>query len=70
MLTLTSRRAGPAPGPRPAPELARYDKITAERAGDPALHTADAARALGAAATAEAGWNAGAPKALATWPRR
>ena len=32
-----------------------------------ALHTGDAAGALRAAATAEDGWNAGAPKALATW---
>jgi hypothetical protein len=32
-----------------------------------ALHTGDAAGALRAAATAEAGWNAGGPKALATW---
>jgi hypothetical protein len=32
-----------------------------------ALHTDDAAEALRAAATAEAGWNAGGPKALATW---
>jgi hypothetical protein len=34
-----------------------------------ALHTDDAAEALRAAATAEAGWNAGGPKALATWAR-
>jgi hypothetical protein len=32
-----------------------------------ALHTGDAAGALRAAATAEAGWSAGASKALATW---
>jgi hypothetical protein len=32
-----------------------------------ALHTDDAAGALRAAATAEAGWTAGAPKVLATW---
>jgi hypothetical protein len=32
-----------------------------------ALHTDDATGALRAAATAEAGWHAGAPKALATW---
>ena len=32
-----------------------------------ALHTGDASGALRAAATAEAGWNSGAPKALATW---
>jgi hypothetical protein len=32
-----------------------------------ALYTGDASGALRAAATAEAGWNSGAPKALATW---
>jgi hypothetical protein len=32
-----------------------------------ALHTGDASGALRAAATAEAGWNSGAPKALVTW---
>jgi hypothetical protein len=32
-----------------------------------ALHTGDAAGALRAAETAEANWNAGGPKALATW---
>jgi len=32
-----------------------------------ALHTGDAPGALRAAATAEASWNVGAPKALATW---
>ena len=32
-----------------------------------ALHTGDTSGALRAAATAEADWNSGAPKALATW---
>jgi hypothetical protein len=39
VFTLPSERADPAPGPRSAPELARYDKITAERSGDPAPAT-------------------------------
>ena len=49
VFTLPSRRADPAPGPRPAPELARYDKISAERTGDlaPATPSAAAGTALG-----------------------
>jgi hypothetical protein len=39
MFTISPRRADPAPGPRPAPELARYDKIHAEQPGDPAPAT-------------------------------
>ena len=35
VFTLSPKRADPAPGPRPAPELARYDRITAERAAQP-----------------------------------
>jgi hypothetical protein len=33
VFTASPKRADPAPGPKPAPELARYDKISAERAG-------------------------------------
>ena len=36
VFTATPKRADPAPGPRPAPELARYDQIHAERAAVPA----------------------------------
>ena len=36
VFTLSPKLADPVPGPRPAPELARYDRITAERAGQPA----------------------------------
>jgi hypothetical protein len=36
VFTASPKRADPVPGPRAAPELARYDTITAERAGDPA----------------------------------
>jgi hypothetical protein len=49
VFTLSPKRADPAPGPRPAPELARYDKITAAQAGgqDPAAAgTEDALRVL------------------------
>jgi conjugative relaxase-like TrwC/TraI family protein len=36
VFTRSPKRADPAPGPRPAPELARYDKIHAERPAVPA----------------------------------
>ena len=36
---MSPKRADPAPGPRPAPELARYDQNTAERSGPPAPAT-------------------------------
>ena len=35
VFTVSPKRADPAPGPRPAPELARYDRIQAERPGIP-----------------------------------
>jgi hypothetical protein len=49
VFTLSPKRADPAPGPRSAPELARYDQIHAERSGVPAPATppAPAATALG-----------------------
>jgi hypothetical protein len=49
VFTAPPKRADPVPGPRPAPELARYDTISAERAGDPAPATppATAGTALG-----------------------
>ena len=33
VFTVSPKRANPVPGPRPAPELARYDQVHAERAG-------------------------------------
>ena len=39
VFTVSPKRADPVPGPRPAPELARYDNIHAERAGVPAPAT-------------------------------
>jgi conjugative relaxase-like TrwC/TraI family protein len=39
VFTQSPKRADPAPGPRPAPELARYDQITAERSAPPAPAT-------------------------------
>ena len=36
VFTTSPKRADPVPGPRPAPELARYDQIHAERGGVPA----------------------------------
>jgi hypothetical protein len=49
VFTVFPKRADPAPGPRPAPELARYDTIHAERPGVPAPATppAPAGTALG-----------------------
>ena len=35
VFTLSPKIADPAPGPRPAPELARYDRLTAEHDGEP-----------------------------------
>ena len=43
VFTTSPKRADPVPGPRPAPELARYDQIHAERAGGPAPATLPAA---------------------------
>ena len=39
VFTVSPKRADPVPGPRPAPELARYDQIQAERAAAPAPAT-------------------------------
>ena len=39
VFTQSPKRADPAPGPRPAPELARYDQNHAERSGPPAPAT-------------------------------
>jgi conjugative relaxase-like TrwC/TraI family protein len=36
VFTVSPKRADPVPGPRPAPELARYDHIHSERTGVPA----------------------------------
>jgi hypothetical protein len=39
VFTISPKRADPVPGPRPAPELARYDQIHTERTGVPATVT-------------------------------
>ena len=39
VFTVSPKRADPVPGPRPAPELARYDQISTERAGPSAPAT-------------------------------
>jgi conjugative relaxase-like TrwC/TraI family protein len=39
VFTVSPKRADPVPGPRPAPELARYDHIHSERTGVPAPAT-------------------------------
>ena len=46
VFTLSPKRADPAPGPRPAPELARYDRITAGPDGEPAIEAAETSDAL------------------------
>ncbi len=43
VFTTSPQRADPVPGPRPAPELARYDQIHAERTGGSAPATPPAA---------------------------
>jgi conjugative relaxase-like TrwC/TraI family protein len=43
VFTVSPKRADPVPGPRPAPELARYDQIHSERDGDRAPLTPPAA---------------------------
>ncbi len=47
VFTMSPKLADPVPGPRPAPELARYDRITAERDGQPAAAAAETRDALG-----------------------
>jgi conjugative relaxase-like TrwC/TraI family protein len=49
VFTLSPKIADPTPGPRPAPELARYDRLTAESSGEPldADQTAGTGDALG-----------------------
>jgi conjugative relaxase-like TrwC/TraI family protein len=42
VFTVSPKRADPAPESRPAPELPRYDRITAERGGQPTLAAATA----------------------------
>jgi hypothetical protein len=39
VFTISPKRADPVPGPRPAPELARYDQIHTERTGESAPDT-------------------------------
>jgi conjugative relaxase-like TrwC/TraI family protein len=49
VFTVSPKLADPAPGPRPAPEIPRYDRISAERGGQPAraAKTARTGEALG-----------------------
>src|SRR6266566_2807328 len=46
VFTLSPKLADPAPGPRPAPELARYDRITAGPGDQPATGTGEALTVL------------------------
>jgi len=44
VFTISPKIADPQPGPRPAPELPRYDRIIAERDGQPLRRAANTAR--------------------------
>ena len=46
VFTLSPKRADPAPGPRPAPELARYDRLTARHDSKTATAAAETSDAL------------------------
>ena len=46
VFTVSPKLADLVPGPRPAPELARYDRITADRDGQPAAAAAETRDAL------------------------
>ncbi|HEY6313557.1 MAG TPA: AAA family ATPase [Streptosporangiaceae bacterium] len=46
VFTVSPKRADPAPGPRPAPELARYDRLSCGRDGQPAAAAAENRDAL------------------------
>ncbi|HEX3965126.1 MAG TPA: AAA family ATPase [Trebonia sp.] len=69
VFTATPKRADPAPGPRPAPELARYDQIQAERAAVPAPATPPAPPDTALGVLGEV-LNRDAQQHSATWTRR
>jgi conjugative relaxase-like TrwC/TraI family protein len=46
VFTVSPKLADPVPGPRPAPELARYDRLTAQHPGQPTATTAETKDAL------------------------
>jgi hypothetical protein len=46
VFTVSPKLADPVPGPRPAPELARYDRLTAQHPGEPTARTAGTRDAL------------------------
>jgi hypothetical protein len=46
VFTVSPKLADPVPGPRPAPELARYDRLTAQHPGQPAATAAGTRDAL------------------------
>ena len=48
VFTTSPKRADPVPGPRPAPELARYDRLTASPGGQPATGAGEALAVLSA----------------------
>ncbi len=46
VFTITPKLADPAPGPRPAPELERFDRVAAHRSGEPVPGTGSGAGSL------------------------
>jgi hypothetical protein len=46
VFSVSPKLADPVPGPRPAPELARYDRLTAQQPGEPAATAARTGDAL------------------------
>jgi hypothetical protein len=74
VFTVSPKRADPVPGPRPAPELARYDNIHAERARQsaPPIQPAPPGTALGVLSTVldNDGQQLSATKARDQAPRR
>ena len=57
VFTVSPKRADPVPGPRPAPELARYDRRAAKRAAQPATAAQRRRRARSAGRRAGPRWH-------------
>jgi hypothetical protein len=76
VFTVSPKLADPAPGPRAAPELARYDKITTERSGEPGPAAAEEALKVlqgvlerdGQQLSASQTWQARGPRSSPTSP--
>jgi conjugative relaxase-like TrwC/TraI family protein len=66
VFTTSPKRSDPVPGPRPALELARYDRLAAQTDGSPAASSAEPADALGVLAEV-LGRDGQEPSASQTW---